>query len=349
MRLAACVPHIPAQLVSSLEKCGIRTEADLLFSGSIRDIFRRLPAGTTTLSELAEVTALVAKLTSVAGHSAAELMEASGSNEDYFLSGLPRLDKLLQGLSTTCRLIEVSGDKGSGKTVSSGNSFLLYLVLRHLVERPQSGVLWIDTTGDFSAVRAGEILEVFDGPGASTALERLQISLAFEVDAVHQVLEDLRLSLTSNHPPDVKIRGIVVDTVTSLFSPILSPVSSQGHAIMTGFMRQLRAFAQSFSVSVFVVNNSTAFSPFIPGATSNNPNIRKPALGPSFTFLTDATFWLALCREDSDPPETHTENECTKHIAQLYRSKMTASKALCAFKIRQGILLPCEENQGSIL
>lgn len=34
------------------------------------------------------------------------------------------------------------------------------------------------------------------GKGASTALERLQVSLALEVDAVHEVLEELRLSLS---------------------------------------------------------------------------------------------------------------------------------------------------------
>jgi RAD51-like protein 3 len=131
-----------------------------------------------------------------------------------------------------------------------------------------------------------------------------------------------------------------VDSVTPLFGPILSPVSSQGHAIMTGFMRQLRAFAQIFSMTVFVrrlrslifhdyliirqvVNNSAAFTPFVASSVSNNPNIRKPALGPSFTFLTDATLWLALCGDDTDLHERNVGIECTKHVAQVYRSKIT--------------------------
>ncbi|KAJ7499227.1 P-loop containing nucleoside triphosphate hydrolase protein [Mycena latifolia] len=335
MRLAACIPSIPAHLVSSLESCGIRTEADLLFSGSTFDIFRRLPAGTTTFRELEEITALAAKLASAPGQTAAELLTAhTGPSEDDFLSGLPQLDELLYGLATSRRVIEVSGGKGSGKT-----SLLLHLILRHLVHRPQSGVLWIDTTGDFSTARAAAILELGGVSGASTALERLQVSVALEVDAVHEVLEELRMSLTLN--PEVRIRGIVVDTVTSLLGPILSPVSSQGHSIMTGFMRQLRAFAQTFSMTVFVANNSTAFIPVVTGSASNNPNIRKPALGPSFTFLSDATIWLAVC---SDGPDLHEDvgNESTKHVAQIYRSKVTESKALCSFKIRQGIL--CDDT-----
>ncbi|KAJ7638534.1 P-loop containing nucleoside triphosphate hydrolase protein [Roridomyces roridus] len=324
MRLAACVPPIPEDLLSSLAQVGIQTDSDLLFSGSTSDIFQRLPRGTTTLKELAQITALVAESASAQGHKASDLLR--DSEPDRFLSGVPQLDQFLEGLTTPRRMIEVSGDRGSGKT-----SLLLYLVLRHLVEQPQSSVLWIDTTGDFSVTRAEEILQNFDGPGASTTLDRLQVSLALEVDAVYEVLEDLRLSFNMS-----RVQGIVVDCVTPLFSSLLSPVSSHGHAIMTLFMRQLRAFATTFSITVFVVNNSTLFTPFVPGSASNNPNIRKPSLGPSFTFLTDATVWLVL------DAESDSGNEGTKHIAQLYRSKITAPKSPCWFEMRQGVLRQIE-------
>ncbi|KAJ7095090.1 P-loop containing nucleoside triphosphate hydrolase protein [Mycena belliarum] len=336
MRLAACVPNIPAQLVSSLETCGIRTDTDLLFSASPFDILRRLPPGSTTLSELKQVTALVAKLASGSGHSAADLLSLTHTERsgEAFLSGIPQLDELLCGLATPCRLIEVSGCKGSGTT-----SLLLHLVLRHLVHQPKSGVLWVDSTGDFSAARAAEILEL--GDGARAVLDRLQISVAFEVDVVHEVLEELRLSLTLT--PGIRIRGIVVDTVTALLGPNLSPVSAQGHSIMTGLMRRLRAFAQSYSITVFVVNNSTAYTPFVARSTFNNPSIRKPALGPSFAFLTDATLWLAEVRNEGPDQQEHTGDECTKHVAQVYRSKVTASNTLCSFKIRRGIIEPFDD------
>jgi RAD51-like protein 3 len=116
MRLAACVPTIPAHIVASLETCGIRTDADLLFSGSTLEILRRLPAGTTTLRELARFTALVANLVSAPGQCAADLLKESEDAD--FLSGLLQLDEILDGLTTPGRLVEVSGDKGSGKTVS---------------------------------------------------------------------------------------------------------------------------------------------------------------------------------------------------------------------------------------
>ncbi|KAJ7283493.1 P-loop containing nucleoside triphosphate hydrolase protein [Mycena rebaudengoi] len=331
MRLTACVPSIPIHLVSILEKCGVKTVEEFLFSSSTFDIFRRLPVGATTLQELTECTAIVAELASAQGQSATDLLELhSESEEDRFLSGVPRLDELLRGLVASRRLIEVSGNKGSGKT-----SLLLHLVLRHLSCRPQSSVLWIDTTGDFSAGRAAEILEMEDGPGACTALERLQVSLAFEVDAVHDVLEELRICFTASTPPEFKIQGVVVDAVTPLLGPNLSPVSSQGHAIMSGFMRQLRAFAQAFSLTIFV-----PFTPYVPGSASNNPNIRKPALGKSFTFLTDATLWLASC--DDGSVEQSEKEDYSRHMAQVYRSKVTMAKSLCSFKIQRGLVLAYE-------
>ncbi|KAJ7162532.1 P-loop containing nucleoside triphosphate hydrolase protein [Mycena crocata] len=341
MRLAACVPSISPDLVFSLEKSGIRTDADLLFSGSTLNIFRRLPAGTTTLRELVDATAFVAESSSASGQSASALLDAHTDFNDDFLSGVPKLDELLCGLTTSRRLIEVSGDKGSGKT-----SLLLHLVLRHLVHQRQSSVLWIDTTGDFSAARASEVLELLNDPCTPATLGRLQISLAFEVDAVLEVLENLALSLSSTTHHAVRLGGIVVDAVTSLLGPLLSPVSSEGHAIMTGFMRQLRAFAQTFSITIFVVNNSAAFTPFVIGSTSNNPNIRKPALGPSFTFLTDATLWLALSKDCSARHEADTREEWTKHVAQVYRSKLTTSRTLCSFKIQQGVLLASDDTDA---
>jgi hypothetical protein len=44
----------------------------------------------------------------------------------------------------------------------------------------------------------------------------------------------------------------VVDAITPLLGPLLSPVSAQGHAIMDGLMRELRALAQKHLLPVLV-------------------------------------------------------------------------------------------------
>ena len=64
---------------------------------------------------------------------------------------------------------------------------------------------------------------------SATALERLQVSLAFDIEAVHEVLEELRHSLTiAQRDGGQGTRCVVIDSITSLLGPMLSATSSQG-------------------------------------------------------------------------------------------------------------------------
>ncbi|KAJ3510880.1 hypothetical protein NLJ89_g4419 [Agrocybe chaxingu] len=155
MRLANLVPSIPGQLVASLEAIGIRTETELLLSTSTLDIFRRLPPGITTLQKLTEVVSLVAELCAAPGLSAYELLnleEQARKQHRPLCSGNEALDGLLRGLPAR-RVIEISGDKGSGKSVLALN-----IVIHHLAAYPDNNAVWIDTVGDFSAEIAIQIL-----------------------------------------------------------------------------------------------------------------------------------------------------------------------------------------------
>ncbi len=46
---------------------------------------------------------------------------------------------------------------------------------------------------------------------------------------------------------------------------------------------------------------------------------REPGLGPSFTFMTDATLWLARRSRD----EREGEADSTMHTAEVFRSRLT--------------------------
>jgi len=102
-------------------------------------------------------------------------------------------------------------------------------------------------------------------------LERLQVSLSFDIEAVHDVLEALHISLLvcfhlflrlfvpelcyvsqSSRTVGPIVRWIVIDSITPLLLPSLSAVSSQGHAIMTTFMRRLRELARAFGITIMV-------------------------------------------------------------------------------------------------
>ncbi|KAF7313540.1 p-loop containing nucleoside triphosphate hydrolase protein [Mycena chlorophos] len=197
----------------------------------------------------------------------------------------------------------------------------LHLVLRHLVAEKHASMLWIDTTGDFSVPRASEVLEEMTADEAEvlSTLDRLQIAQAFDVDTVFQVLESVQTS--SNMPSNTPaVRAIVIDSITAILSPLLSPVSAQGHAIMSALMRQLHTLAQAVGTTIIVLNGSAAVDP-------SKPKIRKPALGPSFTFMTDATLWLAAppmtTRHHQQQQHAAAEDDASRRSLHLYRTKIS--------------------------
>jgi RAD51-like protein 3 len=119
MRLSAFIPPIPAELLGSLEELGIKTDSDLLFSDSGLGTYQKLLPTTIsprnfiqTISDVAERAAAPAlRPTHLLAHQNAESIQNS-----ELASGIPELDALLHGFGGS-RVIEISGDKASGKTV----------------------------------------------------------------------------------------------------------------------------------------------------------------------------------------------------------------------------------------
>ncbi|TFY64123.1 hypothetical protein EVJ58_g2823 [Rhodofomes roseus] len=311
MRLQAISPSPPRALLDALAQLGIRTDTDLLFSADPIDIFRKLPSSTLSLHDFHSFVAQVSQQASAPAVCGDVLFEQEKRKEENDLyseltTGVRELDGLLGGLAPP-RVIEVSGDRGSGKS-----SLALQVVLRHLSSDHNVGALWIDTTGDFSADSIPRLLESYEGhspEAVSTTLERLQVALAFDIETAHDVLEMLRTTLSYGHQ--------------------LTPMRNTGHAIMTTFMRQLQTLAESFSLTILVINTSTKCTPRNPDSVFATTD-RKPALGPSFTFLTDTTLWLARRETAEDGGATH--------VAEVFRSRLVPSRTWCSFKIRHGIL-----------
>lgn len=138
----------------------------------------------------------------------------------------------------------------------------------------------------------------------------------------------------ANTLPSPRVRLVIIDSVTSLLAPSLSAVSSHGHAIMTTFMQHLRSMARSYYLAFLVSISTSHVASFnsleIVNNTSGSPPnplsafalaIRKPALGPSFMFLTDCTIWLAR-HEDT---ATDADAGSPIHVAEIIRSRSTVS------------------------
>ena len=120
MRLRNVVPTPPQPLLSALAQVGIRTDSDLLFSAPPVDVFRKLPLGTLSLHDFNDFVAHVAQQAAAPVVRADVLFEEEKTKEGADLlaepsTGVKCLDGLLGGLAP--RVIEVSGDRGSGKSV----------------------------------------------------------------------------------------------------------------------------------------------------------------------------------------------------------------------------------------
>jgi RAD51-like protein 3 len=96
----------------------IRTDTGLLFATPTLDIFKRLPRGTISLQELIDYKDIVAELCAapaISGYDLLSLENESQRNAIELTSGNQQLDDFLVGLSGG-RVIEISGDRGSGKS-----------------------------------------------------------------------------------------------------------------------------------------------------------------------------------------------------------------------------------------
>jgi len=212
----------------------------------------------------------------------------------------------------------------------------LQIVCGHLSRSSTASALWLDTTGDFSPLRAIDVLRSYTGQASATVLERLQVALAFNIDSVYDIFDSI------NHNPQPTIKFIVIDAITILLGPNLSAVSSEGHAAMATFVRQLRAIAQANNIFVLVINTTTSTPYGVSNPLSSFVSTtRKPSLGPTFTFLVDATVWLAKMDRSGQ-----NEDE-TVHVAEVFKSRTSGIRRWCLFGIHDGILIATSERSSA--
>ena len=131
MRLQSLIPTLSSDLVAALEASGFKTDADILFAGSPIDVLQKLPHGVISLADLKECIALVAERTSARGIQGDELYDEQLRRQlDYdtdISCGVDELDVLVNGFGNG-RVFEISGDRGSGKTVR-GTLFIIICLI----------------------------------------------------------------------------------------------------------------------------------------------------------------------------------------------------------------------------
>ncbi|THH04431.1 hypothetical protein EW145_g5523 [Phellinidium pouzarii] len=364
MRLRTVLVNEPKTTLDVLESCNIKTDEDLLFSSdSNAALFRRLPPGSITVSDLERIREEVLKRLSAEGVSGDVVLKDAEStraalNTLKWTTGHSEFDALLNAVGAG--VIEVAGGKGSAKT-----SLVLNIALACLSSAQDNIVHWIDAAGEFSAERASKTLIAspwfFDSldplTSASSVLERLHVSLAFTAEAAHSVLTTIR-SISASHTNPRRpcpVRLIIIDPITPLFAPHMTTASSEGQALVAAFMRELQDLAITQGLIALVTNNATnALS--LNQAPIFASTMLKPALGLSLTFLTDTTLWLSCAARNVfvDPLEyvegtenrsivsasTHdsTKNMDNLFIAEILRSRSTAGRRRWHFSLSDGVV-----------
>ena len=121
-RLQQFSPPLQIELVNALNDIGVKTDTALLLFDDPTNIFRRLPPELgVSLLDFQRAVEKVVELAAAPSTFGDKLLEKEEKrDEDIFvddmLVGVPELDALLGGFNPP-KVIEVSGDKGSGKTV----------------------------------------------------------------------------------------------------------------------------------------------------------------------------------------------------------------------------------------
>ncbi|KAI5892443.1 P-loop containing nucleoside triphosphate hydrolase protein [Schizophyllum commune H4-8] len=360
MRLAASLSIAPA-VSEALASLGIVTDTDLLFGPPPHELLARLPPGTITLRQLQGAIESISAASSSQGLSVDDLLSSSAAiqqkggaaSSSHASTGLPDLDTMLgNGGFVEGRVYEISGDKRTGKTCLALNT-----VIHHLVRYDTCHACWVDTTGDFTVEKALQVLGAATDDPYSTALDRFEVSLAFDVSTMFDVLQTLRMSSSYR-----QVRFLVVDTIWALLSPLFSNFSAQGHAIMTDLMHQLRQCAQDLNLTVLVLNNSSSLTPRdgpkAPNLSACEAATRRPALGPSFQFMTDATLWLSQAEvltvakaegekdsemRDADGAEAPepSQDAPRQFICEILRSRLSPTGPWCTITIQNYIVKPC--------
>ncbi|THV07965.1 hypothetical protein K435DRAFT_959425 [Dendrothele bispora CBS 962.96] len=372
--LARLAIHTSADLLLSDASNTLRSSQTPLQSRAL-NIYKRLPAGTISLRDLELCLLSVLKKIATPGIAASDLQSRPRTYLSSFPALNRLIDHDNSRGFPSQNVYEISGDHEAGKSTLILNIVLRYLlsqpsdilwidttgdfavdrsleILQNLMEEPQYSyppTIDLDSDMDPFAPSPPSLESIKED-----ALTRLHVSVAFDIQTTYEILDSLGLS-TNSSATFVPIQCLVIDALTPLLSPHLSAVSAQGHSLVTTFMHQLKILAVKFDLVVFVINNATLLPP-TQNQVNSDPNTvaltssfshsrsifpfvnKKPALGPSFPYMTDATLWIAEWQDVSEAGGDIPGDGTTLHMIEIFRSRMSASNTWCRFKIRGSIV-----------
>lgn len=168
-----------------------------------------------------------------------------------------------------------------------------------------------------------------------------------------------KYSSSSTERPDSEnghLGMLIIDTITSVVSPVMSKSQTHGQALLTSFMRSLHHLTGRHHVCTILNNAAVGLNP------SNNPEFHrrpeeyvsifsstlgKPALGKTFTYQVDTSVFVSAVPRTTQDATTafagRGESFQKALILEILKDKCgTREGRWAAFEIGDGVkLLPC--------
>ncbi|CAA7026281.1 unnamed protein product [Microthlaspi erraticum] len=231
-----------------------------------------------------------------------ELLEDLHRNKHTLSTGDKGIDSLLQGGFREGQVTELVGPSSSGKT-----QFCMQAAAS-VAEKYSARVLYLDTGNSFSARRIAQfICSSSDAALRQKVLSRISCQMVYDVYTMFDMLHGLEVTLRSQAQMNVnedRLQLLVVDSISSLITPILGGSGSQGRALMVAVGYMLKKLAHEHNIAILVTNHTV-------GAGEGGRT--KPALGETWKSIPHVR--LMLTRD-------HRNNNCT--ISILKHTSMPA-------------------------
>ncbi|CAL5334251.1 DNA repair protein RAD51 homolog 4 [Camellia sinensis] len=232
-----------------------------------------------------------------------ELLEDAQQNKHILSTGCERIDMLLHGGLREGHLTELVGPSSSYKT---------QVCLQAASNVAKMGeVVFLDTGNSFSPKRIAQFLTLdpADKEGNHTILQKVLKNIVcysvYDIFTLLDVSHQLKSNLTSQTGGQVRL--LIVDSISSLITPVLGGSGSHGRALMISAGSFLKKLAHEHNLAVLVTNHMV----------SGEGGIHKPALGESWKTIPHVR--LQLSRE-------HGTNVCNMCI--LRHPNMASGKAV---------------------
>ncbi|CAN1230767.1 DNA repair protein RAD51 homolog 4 [Linum grandiflorum] len=203
-----------------------------------------------------------------------ELLRDATDNKCLLSTGLVGLDSFLHGGLRVGQLTELVGQSSSGKT-QTGNSFSSRRIEQFVRDSSFNQVLQERT----------DIVQ--------RAMSRILCHSVFDIFSLFDTLHQFELKESKEEEEDcMATRLLIIDSISSLITPILGGTSSQGRALMTSLGFLLKKLAHEHNIAVLVTNHMVG---------AGEGGSLKPALGESWKSIPHVRLMLS---------RSHGSNSC---------------------------------------